>query len=230
MRRDEDARDLPKCLFCSQPNEGQRYTFWGGYHVSTTRKRAFLSSTTFITSNYRDMKKVGVFACRRCAKRIVLRASLSTIILFGVCAIGCGIVSGVSFPASALTGWLFVGMTVLFALVSLSNLALSLAPNLDSWTSDALICKKATPLLDKKRKGDAFFTEREYDKLFPVKPKERPETAEEILEAAGIAKEAVRPRGRAGSEEISGLICCPGCSKMTPSKTGRCKWCGENLP
>src|SRR5262245_33150331 len=89
MPHDSDELTQPKCLFCLKRREGQRYTFWGGYHVSTTQKRAFLSSTTTITSQYRDMKRVGAFVCGACARRVVLRASLPTIIIASVCAVGC---------------------------------------------------------------------------------------------------------------------------------------------
>jgi hypothetical protein len=230
MRRDEDDRDLPKCLFCSEPNEGQRYTFWGGSHLDTTRKRAFLSSTTVVTSRYQDMKKVGVFACRQCAKGIVFRASLLTIVVFALCAVGCVVVGVTSLSGSPLIGWLFLGLGGLFGVVSLANLAMSLFPNLDSWTSDAIILKKAKPFLIRKRKGDSFFTEREYEVMFTQKPKERAETADEILEAAGLGKDEVRPRVRAGSDEVSELTRCPSCSKATPATKRKCKHCGAVLP
>jgi hypothetical protein len=228
MRRDED--DLPKCLFCSEPNEGQRYTFWGGSHVDTTRKRAFLSSTTVVTARYQDMKKVGVFACTSCAKGIVFRASLLTIIVFALAAVGCVIVGMTSLAGGPVIGWGFIGLGGLFAVVSLANLAMSLFPNLDSWTSDGIILKKARPILIQRGKGDSFFTEREYEVLFTQKPKERAETADEILEAAGLGQDDVRPRARGGSDEVSELTRCPSCSKATPARKRKCKHCGAALP
>ncbi len=229
MSRKED-RDTPKCLFCSRPNEGQRYTFWGGFHVNTREKRAFLSSTTVITSQYRDMKKVGAFVCRECARRIVFRASLPTVLLFGACAAASGVGGAFAFRGGTVTGWVFVALAALFALTSLAFLVLSLFPNFDSWTSDAMVCKRAAPLLKQKGKGDSFFTEREYEKLFTVKAPERPEMAQEILEAAGITDADVRPRRSAGPGDTSDLTQCPNCAKTTPAKSGKCKWCGERLP
>jgi hypothetical protein len=217
-------------LFCSESNDGQRYTFWAGSHLDTTRKRAFLSSTTVVTSRYQDMKKVGVFACRGCAKGIVFRASLLTIIVFTLAAVGCVIVGVTTLAESPLMGWLFLGLGGLFGVVSLANLAMSLFPNLDSWTSDAIILKKAKPLLIMKGKGDSFFTEREYEVMFTQKPKERDETAEEILEAAGLGGKDVRPRARAGTDGVSELTRCPSCSKATPAKKRKCKYCGAVLP
>lgn len=57
---DDDLPATPKCLFCSQRRDGQRYEFFGGEHMSTKKKRAFLSDVTTTTSEYRKMKPLGV--------------------------------------------------------------------------------------------------------------------------------------------------------------------------
>src|SRR5262249_11438779 len=144
----------------------------------------FLSSTTTIISHYRDMKRVGVFACNDCARRIVSRASLLTIVVSALCAVGCAAVA-IFFGEPAYFRWGAIAGAVLAGLIAVGYAGMSLYPNLDSWTSDAIIRDKAAPLLKRKGKGDSFFTQREYDLLFTKKPVDRPETAEELLE--GIA-------------------------------------------
>src|SRR5262249_44937688 len=91
MADDHDESTTPKCLFCSQRREGQRYAFWGGFHLSTETNRAFLSRTTTITSKYRDMKRVGAFVCNACARRYVALSSLPMIVIGVACAVGFGV-------------------------------------------------------------------------------------------------------------------------------------------
>jgi hypothetical protein len=218
---------LPRCLFCEQRREGQRYTFWGGTHLYTKERRAFLSSTTTITSEYRDMKRVGAFVCRQCARRIVGRASWMTIAIATLCAIGCA-AAAYFFYEGVIIRWGAIAGTALAALVAVAYLGMSLFPNLDSWTSDAIIRDRAAPLLKSKGKGDSFFTEREYEVLFTTKPADRPETAEELLE--GIEDEEVRPRkARRADAGPLDITRCPACGKATPASK-KCKWCHEPLP
>jgi hypothetical protein len=226
MPHDSEELTLPKCLFCSRRREGQRRTFWGGFHLSTKERRPFLSSTTTVISHYRDMKRVGVFACHACARRVVRRASLPTIVIAALCAVGCGVAA--VFITGALFRWGAVAGAALAGLTAVAYAAMSLFPNLDSWTSDAIIRDKAAPLLKAKGKGDSSFTEREYELLFTKKPPDRPETAEELLE--GIEDEPERPRKARGAGIIpADLTQCPACGKTTPAAK-KCKWCKEPLP
>src|SRR5262245_57133179 len=104
MAHDRDEPTLPKCLFCSQRREGQRRTFWGGYHLSTKERRPFLSTTTTIITHYRDVKRVGVFACHARARRVVRRASWLTIAVSALCACAC-IAVAVAYGGKPLIRW-----------------------------------------------------------------------------------------------------------------------------
>src|SRR5262249_17680357 len=181
MPHDSDESTMPKCLFCSQRREGQRYTFWGGDHVSTKTKRAFLSSRTTITSEYRGIKRVGAFVCRDCARRTIARSSLLTIIVSSLSAVVCVGLAVASSDSALFRVGAIVG-AVLAGLIAGGYFLMSLFPNIDSATSDAIIRDRAAPLLRRKGKGTSFFTEREYEVLFTRKPADRPETAEELLE------------------------------------------------
>ena len=230
MRDESDDSTLPKCLFCSERREGQRRTYWGGTHLSTKEKRVLFSSTTTITSKYSGMKRVGVFACNRCARRIVQRASLLTIIASILGTIGCAALA-IYFPDTVFVRWGAIAGASLAGLLAVFSIGMCFFPNLDSWTSDGIIRDRATPLLRRKgNKGDSFFTEREYEMLFTKKPADRPETAEELLEGIGDEEED-RPRKKL-SKSITGLTDltrCPACAKATPAAK-RCKWCQEPLP
>jgi hypothetical protein len=226
MSRGED--DLPRCHFCSEHDEGQRYTFWGGSYLSTERKRAFLSSTTTVTTRYSNMKRVGIFACHRCANRLVLLSLLPILFGSGSSAVGCAVAGAILFSGSAAVGWFLLGLAGVSALVFLWSLAVALSPNLSSGMTDAVLCKRATPSLIRKGKGDSFFTEAQYEQ-FTLKAKDRPETAEEILEGAGITDENIRPSSRISSEDLSNLTRCPACAKFTLAKK-TCRFCGTRLP
>jgi hypothetical protein len=192
MPRDADGPTRPKCLFCKERREGQRHQFWGGYHVATHEEGGFLSDTTTITSTYRDIKPVGAFVCHPCARRIVFRASILTIIVSTAAAVGCMWMVIAVGGESAWLRWTFTAFVVLAALIAFLYAVTSLCPNLDLWSCDKVIRDKAPPLLKKKKKGDTFFTEREYEVLFRETGSEGHETAEELLE--GIEDDDWSPR------------------------------------
>lgn len=231
MSHDSEESTLPKCLICSQRQEGQRYTFWAGEHMSTKTRRALLSSTTHITSKYRNMKRVGAFVCRGCARRIVSRASWLTITIALFFTVVCSAVALRFHTGSTIIQWGATAGAALAGLTAVAFIVMSLFPNVDSWTSEAIIRDKAAPLLKRKGKGDSFFTEREYDMLFTTKPADRPETAEDLLAGIEDDDQEERPRKRPKASAASTVMTrCPSCDKATPEAVRTCKWCGQPLP
>jgi len=235
MSRDHDD-DSPKCLLCSEPRDGQRYQFWGGTYLDTKKQRPLFSSTTYITSRYRDMKRVGAFVCHGCVRRAMILSSLPSVVLLGLATAGCLAVAAGGPSQSKLVFWVFAALAGLFGLGTAVSIALPFFPNLVWWTSDKVIRDRVAPILKRKGKGNSFFTEREYEVLFTTKPADRPETAADLLATIGEGDEEEdyrrsRPRGGGGASPAA-VTRCPNCAKATPARPAakECKWCQTPLP
>src|SRR6185312_7104508 len=83
-RADEKTGGEACCHFCNGSGDGQVYSFWGGFHVTTKEIGSSLSNVTFIKSKYRNIRKCGVYVCEKCAGRIRRVGNLPWTIAWGL--------------------------------------------------------------------------------------------------------------------------------------------------
>jgi hypothetical protein len=198
---------------CNRDRPGQVYNFWGGTCVSHREAGSVLSSRRVIYKKYQNLRMCGYFVCRGCAARMRRWSAVPGVVLCGLGAVGFGVAAqmGQRGPQYLSTGlWAFAGLLGLGFLLELWQLIL---PSTSSARMDGIVLRRARPQLRIAGKGDEFFTEADYLKLFRSDPSYA-QSAEDIL-----AQAARRP-GRKKKK--------PSAAKEVPTKP--CKYCNGAIP
>src|SRR5262245_24655996 len=164
------AEELP-CYFCKQAAPGDDYEFYAGFCLYQKETRAFLSDTTHVRAEYRDVKRYSVPVCDGCATRTRLWYHLPWVVLWGSMFVVAALVAA----AAGLTNFAGDGTTALLATCGLFAVLGGILALISGWQ---LLRPDSSPavtlaVLDRvkkdpkfKKKGDSFFGPEEYRVLF----------------------------------------------------------------
>jgi hypothetical protein len=212
------------------------YHYFAGQHLHTQKRRAFLSSTTHITSTYQGIQKYGVFVCDACVKAMYKGRYLLGAAGWSATFLACSLAAVYVYATNtagdqmwALIGifGLFGGLAGLLGVIGVMNV-LGIGAGVD----DVIVNRLKKDPRRVKDQGDSFFTEIEYRHMFPDAPEAADAlSAEQLLSLdAGRSEREDRPGRRrpkpAREEETKE---CPYCGKMIPAYAEACRYCKKIL-
>lgn len=150
----------PKCTFCSQTRDCDRYDLWGGFLVGKHTRGGAFSGPEMTIAKYRDMKQIPVDICHDCLRKATLRGALPKMIISVV--LGLILLGAMFLDKSPILFWGSIGAFVLGVIGAIVLAAMAyMAPNM-SWPYEEEVRNFAKPTLKQRGLGDTFFTETEH--------------------------------------------------------------------